>query len=65
MTEPCTLPCKHTFCLKCISDVCKTSPRDYWAKGFPCPLCREEVKFIYKLKINRNMRKDIRLKYAD
>ena len=32
MVEPCTLPCKHSFCMNCL--------RDFWKHKKECPMCR-------------------------
>ena len=40
-TEPKQLPCLHSFCLKCLNGIHRTSPRQ---DVIPCPECRKEIR---------------------
>ena len=40
-TEPKQLPCLHSFCLKCLNGIHRTSPRQ---DVISCPECRKEVR---------------------
>ena len=40
-TEPKQLPCLHSFCLKCLNGIHRTSPR---RDVISCPECRKEIK---------------------
>ncbi|XP_046582293.1 uncharacterized protein LOC124289709 [Haliotis rubra] len=45
-TIPKSLPCLHTFCLKCLSSYIVAEDENFGVKrkkGFPCPLCRELI----------------------
>ena len=44
MVEPVTLPCKHTFCMQCLSD--------FFEKKRECPMCRRVPPTTFKLKID-------------
>lgn len=46
-TIPKSLPCLHTFCLKCLSSYIVAEEEQFGVKrkeAFPCPLCRELIK---------------------
>ena len=47
LADPSSLPCKHSFCLTCLTTALDSS--------LQCPLCRKEVKETFDPKINRKL----------
>ena len=44
MVEPCTLPCKHTFCIQCLTE--------FFERKRECALCRRVPPATFKLNID-------------
>ncbi|CDW88400.1 yeats family protein [Stylonychia lemnae] len=55
MVEPCTLPCKHIFCIQCINQQIMNKTQ--------CPMCRQDFQQNYLPQIDTDLQSKIKLKY--